>query len=272
MIRFLLITNDPLVAEYAENSGVGRIFIDLETMGKQQRQGHLDTLISSHKMEDVAKVKAKLSTADLLVRLNPLYSNTKSEVDAAIRAGADWLMLPMFRSAGEVAEFSHLVAGRAKIVPLVETHDAAMALKEIVNIEGIDEIYIGLNDLHLDMKLNFMFEPLANGLVDELATIIKAAAKPFGFGGIARYGEGVIPGEMVLGEHLRLGSSSVILSRTFHRKSETYDEFKSTINLKEEVGKLISAEAQLKMRSESQISDDQERLNSAVAKFVAAKK
>lgn len=38
---------------------------------------------------------------------------------------------------------------------------------------------------------------------------------PFGFGGIARIGEGDLPSDYILGEHVRLGSTSVILSRTF---------------------------------------------------------
>ena len=46
------------------------------------------------------------------------------------------------------------------------------------------------------MGLKFMFEPLANGLIDEVAHIITSAGLPFGFGGIARVGEGIIPGEM----------------------------------------------------------------------------
>ena len=37
----------------------------------------------------------------------------------------------------------------------------------------------------------------------------------FGFGGIARIGEGDLPSDNILGEHVRLGSQSVILSRTF---------------------------------------------------------
>ena len=46
----------------------------------------------------------------------------------------------------------------------------------------------------------------------------KQHGKRFGFGGIARLDEGLLPGRVVLGEHLRLGSGSVILSRTFNRE------------------------------------------------------
>ncbi len=271
MIKFMLITNDPELAHYAENCGVGRIFVDLEQLGKQARQGHLDTLISRHSMEDVAKVKASLSQAELLVRLNPLNLDTREEVNEAIESGADILMLPMFRDAGELEFFSEIVDGRVGVMPLVETYEAAQAIHEIVQIPGVTEVYIGLNDLHLDMQLTFMFELLANGIVDELVKVITSAGLPFGFGGIARYGEGVIPGEMILGEHLRLRSSSVILSRTFHRNSESISGSKDNLDLKLELEKLFTAGEKLKLRSSFQEETDYQSLRTVVANYVASK-
>lgn len=271
MIKFMLITNDPALAHHAENCGVSRIFVDLEQLGKKKRQGHLDTLISNHSLADVSKVKEKISRAELLVRLNPMHGNTKQEIDDAVKAGADLLMLPMFKNADDVRHFTEMVDGRAGVIPLVETYCAVQAIDDIVSIPRLTEIYIGLNDLHLDMQLKFMFEPLANGLVDKLAEAIKSAGLPFGFGGIARVGEGIIPGELVLGEHLRLGSSSVILSRTFQRKSEGFSKFNDDMSLKIELEKLILVAEELKLRSSSQIIADHLRLQVAVSKFVAEK-
>lgn len=272
MVKFILITNEPDLASYAEDCGVSRIFVDLERLGKVERQGHLDTLISKHSMDDVAKVKAKLKNADLLVRLNPLHDNSRAEVDAAVQAGADTLILPMFRSAEEVEAFCQLVDGRVGVMPLVETLGAAQSIDQIVKIEGVTEVYVGLNDLHLDMGLRFMFEPLANGVVDEIVRSIKAVGLPFGFGGIARVGEGVLPGELVLGEHIRLGSGSVILSRTFHRKSENVSDIKASLNLKHELDKLIQAGDVLKLRPDQQVAADHQRLQAIVREFVKGKK
>ncbi len=269
MIKFMLITNSPKLAKHAESCGVARVFVDLERNGKQERQGHLDTLISQHSMQDVRKVREVLSSAELLVRLNPLYEGSAKEIDEAIAAGADFLMLPMFRTVEEISHFASLVAGRAGVIPLVETHDAAMAMREIVQVKGVTEIYIGLNDLHLDMNLSFMFELLAGGLVDSLVEIIKEAGLPFGFGGIARIGEGIIPGEMVLGEHLRLGSSSVILSRTFHRKNEGVIESVANQELGTELQNLIDSWTSLRRRSSSQILINQKKLQKAVKEYVA---
>ena len=275
MIRFLMITNDPELAGWAEAAGIDRIFVDLEKLGKQERQGHLDTHMSDHTIDDVARVKSALDQAELLVRLNPLNPNTQREVEAAITHGADILMLPMYRTGEEVNEFVKMVDGRAKVIPLLETLGAFQSIRDVVKIKGVSEVYIGLNDLYLDMGLQFIFEPLANGLVDELAAIIKKAGLPFGFGGIARTGEGIIPGKLVLGEHLRLGSSSVILSRTFLRslqKPGSIEErkfpFEPAKTLALQIQKLKDAYAELELRNEMQIEVDRQQLCKLVQGYI----
>ena len=56
-LRFMYITNDEQIAKIAEACGVDWIFIDLEINGKEQRQGHLDTVISRHRIGDVRRIK-----------------------------------------------------------------------------------------------------------------------------------------------------------------------------------------------------------------------
>ncbi|KOO11675.1 aldolase, partial [Vibrio xuii] len=168
MFNYLFITNKPDIAKYVESCGVQRIFVDLEINGKEGRQGHLDTVISRHSMEDISKIKSVLNTSELLVRLNPLYEGSEGEIDQAISCGADILMLPMFNSVEEVREFGALIDGRAKFIPLVETISAAEHIDEIHDLDCVDELHIGLNDLHLEMKLKFMFELIANGTVDRM--------------------------------------------------------------------------------------------------------
>ena len=57
MIDLLFIAGDPEIARYAAQSGATRLFVDLEIVGKRERQGHLNTVISEHRIEDVARVK-----------------------------------------------------------------------------------------------------------------------------------------------------------------------------------------------------------------------
>jgi len=263
MLKLMLITNQPDLAKSAVSAGVDRIFIDLEILGKKERQGHLDTLISAHSMDDVPKVRAAIPNSELLVRLNPPHAGIGEDIEQALESKPEFLMLPMFHKAAELADFCEQVKGRAGIIPLIETPEAADCLEEIVKIKGLSEIYIGLNDLHLGLKQKFIFEPVANGMVARMADTIKRAGLPFGFGGIARIGEGQLPGELVLGEHLRLGSSSVILSRTFHRGIIS-GEFADFGKLHYEIDKLRESEEYLLQRSPEQIELDREKVNQIV--------
>jgi len=165
----LYVTNSPELAPYAIASGVDRIFLDLEIFGKRERQGHLDTLISSHLIDDLKALRPVVPSGRLLVRINPIHDGTEEEIDRVIANGADILMLPMYRDSNEVNRFCQAVAGRAKTCLLLETIGAMETLEASLRVPGVDEVHIGLNDLHLELGSQFMFEPLADGLVDRMA-------------------------------------------------------------------------------------------------------
>lgn len=221
MLKLMYITNSSAVAKIAENAGVDRIFVDMEWIGKTDRQGGMDTVQSHHTPDDVKRIRAAVSKAEVMVRVNPIheataeYGSSKEEIDAVIEAGAQIIMLPFFKTVDEVKEFVRLVDGRAKTFPLMETPESAALIDEILEVEGIDEIHIGLNDMSLGYGKKFMFELLANGQVEEWCKKIAAKNIPYGFGGIASLGKGVLPAEYVIAEHYRLGSSCAILSRSF---------------------------------------------------------
>jgi len=220
-LKLMYITNKPAVAQIAEEAGVDWIFLDMEFIGKDARQGGLDTVQNHHTVKDIANIKAAVKKAKVLVRVNPIheslpdYPSSKDEIDATIKAGADIVMLPFFKTVGEVKQFISYVDGRAKTLLLMETVEAANLVDEILEVPGIDMIHLGLNDMHLELGMKFMFELLANGAVEKLGNKIKSKGIPFGFGGIATLDGGALPGSMVLKEHVRLGSSMVIVSRTF---------------------------------------------------------
>ena len=214
-LKLMYITNKTDIGILAEKCGVDRVFIDLEILGKVERQGHLDTVISRHNLDDVAKMRKVLTTSELLVRIDPMHEGSKQQIDAVIDRGADILMLPMFKTPDEVKRFIEYVGGRAKTMLLLETPQALARIEDIVSIKGIDEIHVGLNDLHLGMGLDFMFELLSGGIVEYIINKIKPTGIKYGFGGIARIGYGMLPAEKIICEHFRLKSSMVILSRSF---------------------------------------------------------
>lgn len=189
----------------------------------------MDTVQSRHTADDVRRLAQCLNKAELFVRVNPIhektdeYNSSKEEIDEVIEAGADLLMLPYFKTAEEVQTFVKYVDGRAKTVLLVETPEAADLAEDLVQISGIDEMFIGLNDLSLGYGKNFMFELLLDGTVEELCLKFRKGGIPYGFGGIASLGKGMLPSEYVIKEHYRLGSTCAILSRSFCRTDQVTD-------------------------------------------------
>ena len=220
-LKLMYITNQPQIAQIAESSGVDRIFVDMEYIGKADRQGGLDSVKNHHTVEDVRRMKQAVESAEVLVRVNPIheatseYTSSEQEINDVIRAGADIIMLPYITSVKQVEDFIRYVGGRVKTMPLIETPESAEAIDEILKIDGIDEIYIGLNDLSLGYHKKFMFELLADGTVEGLCLKCKLKGIPYGFGGVASLGKGMLPSEYVIREHYRLGSTCAILSRSF---------------------------------------------------------
>lgn len=211
----MYITNNPEIALIAEKNGVDRIWIDLETLGKEERQKGLNSVKSNHSISDISVISKKITTAEMLVRINPWNENSLLEINQVIQAGADLVMLPMWRSMIEVSSFIDAVAHRVKTVLLLETKEAIDCLDEVLSLSGIDEIHIGLNDLHIALGRTFMFELLVDGTVESLCEKIRRTRIPYGFGGIAKIGDGLVPAEMIILEHYRLGSTRAILSRAF---------------------------------------------------------
>lgn len=256
-LTLMLITNDPPFAQHAVAAGVDRIFIDLEQLDKAVRQQGYSTVISSHSVNDITAMRQALPDAEILVRTNPPHDGLAAEVEEAVQRGADVLMLPMFTHPDQVSQFIEYVRGRARICLLLETPQAVVRLPRILALaDDIHEIHVGLNDLHLGLGLKFMFESVAGGLVDSIAQQTIRAGLRFGFGGVARLGEGAVPAELVLSEHIRLNSSLVILSRSFHQG------IKQTLS--SEVQKLRAEEARLRRLSPAELLSNQIEFNRRV--------
>lgn len=269
----MYITNKPAVAKIAEQAGVDWIFLDMEFIGKDARQGGLDTVQNHHTIQDVANIRKAVNKAKVLVRVNPIhdalpdYPSSEDEINASIEAGADIVLLPFFKTIQEVKQFVRYVNGRAKTLLLMETVEAANLIDEILEVPGIDMIHLGLNDMHLELGMKFMFELLANGTVERLGNKIKAKGIPFGFGGIATLDGGALPGSMVLKEHVRLGSSMVIVSRSFCNTDMVtdLDEVRNIFNMG--IAAIKASEKEARQASDAYLEENRKAVIAAVNKI-----
>ena len=262
-MKLMILAADPQSAIDAQNAGVDRIFYDLEWIGKSERQHGRNTVMSDNSIDDIPAVREVLRESELLVRTNPIHAYSKVEIDKSVGYGADVLMLPMAMDQHDAEQYVEMVGGRAKVCIMIETAAAMARLDKILAVPGVDEVFIGLNDLHISMGLTFMFELLSDGLVEYIADKCNKAGMPFGFGGIARIGEGDLPSDYILGEHVRLGSSSVILSRTF-KGIAGVDKNARKIDLPEEVAKVRRRMTEIDGWTEVQHIENRRKISEAV--------
>jgi 2-keto-3-deoxy-L-rhamnonate aldolase RhmA len=210
-------TDDPAVAARADAAGIDRVGIDVERVGKAQRQAGLGTWISTHGMESLPALRTALHRSRLFARTNPVNDGTPAELDALLGAGVEVVMLPMFSTAHEVERFTTLVDGRAEVVLLLERAAAARAIDEILAVDGVTEVHIGINDFTLDLGLPNRFLALTHAITDRVAERVLAAGRRFGIGGIGRVDAPGLPldSDLIYAQYARLGASAALIARAF---------------------------------------------------------
>ncbi len=236
MIDLFYITNNLEEAKIVDDLDIDWIFIDLETIGKKERQVGRNTVLSNHSIADIDLIKGEISHTKILVRCNPIGKWSEEEFSAINSkcSEIDMVILPYFKTLEEVKIFLELL-DFSKIEPalLVETLGAISNLDEILNIFPFKYIHIGLNDLNIERGTVSMFEPFIDGLMKKIVFICKKNNQNFGIGGIGKIGAELNPSpECLLNEHIRLNSKGVILSRSFkgNFNEQTKDLFKKDLS------------------------------------------
>lgn len=220
---FTLLSRDPAWIAAADTAGVARIGIDIERLGKHERQSHNpDARISDHELTDLHVVVASIRQARPFIRLNPLHAQSKWEIDTAIALGARSIMLPQFRSAVDASRFVDWIGGRAEALLLLETAEAFLELETIVAIPGVSELMVGLNDLSRAMGLAHPMQMAASPMLEDISRITHDAGVAFGFGGVAERGTPgsgseplPVPADLLLARYAGLGARSAWLARSF---------------------------------------------------------
>ena len=231
MLKLMDITNSPEVASIADGAGVDRIFIDLEQYGKEKRQKNWDSVKSKHSISDIPKVKSAVKNAQIFVRTDPIFDGFSDELEGVLACEPDVVMLPYFKTVREVEPFIKAVDGRAPL-----------------------------------------FEELADGTVDRLVERFKAdGIKNYGFGGIASLGSGLLPAEMIIPEHYRLGSNCAILSRAFCDVSKVGDIDEIRRIFDEGVSAIRDYEKKCAAMSEQELSENSAALKQRVEEIISNK-
>jgi len=212
-----LISGDCPLARIAPRVGIDRVLVDLERLGKAERQKNRQLFLSEHDWQDIAALRPVLPRGALFVRLDPLHADSRAQIEQAIAHQPDGLMLPYFHDADAVARFTDMVRGRASVTPLVETVGAVRSLGKLLSSGLIAEFHVGLNDLALDMGLPSLQQLWGHPMLDEIAVVAAEAGIPFGLGGVTDPRVGGLPVDprFVISEQRRLNSTRALLGRSF---------------------------------------------------------
>jgi hypothetical protein len=198
------------------SAGIDIVIVDWEHRGKDGRQSGTDTEINRHTVEDLRRVRA-CTRARLLCRVNAFGEWTRGEVEDAVEAGADEIMLPMVRTPREVEATLDLADGRARVGILVETVAAVAGARALASLP-LSRVYVGLNDLAIERGSANLFEAVVDGTVERVRERFDV---PFGFGGLTLPDRGApVPCRLLVAEMARLGCSFSFLRRSFWRDIE----------------------------------------------------
>jgi hypothetical protein len=210
--ELLLFTADPHLAADATRAGIDGFIVDWETRGKERRQAGQDTQINNDTLADLERVRAA-TAARVLCRLNGFGRWTRREVDAAVDAGADEVLLPMVRDPREVDAALRMVGGRCGLGILIETQDGVRRARELAR-RPLSRVYVGLNDLRIDRGATDLFEPLVDGTIEGVRRCVDAPR--FGVAGLTLPHLGApVPTTLLAAELIRIRADFTFLRRSF---------------------------------------------------------
>lgn len=112
-----------------------------------------------------------VSVPDTTIAFSALTPKDRSDLDAALSAGIDWIALSFIQRAEDVAELRKLTRGRAGILSKIEKPQALEALRDIIELS--DAIMIARGDLGVEMPLEQV-----PGLQKQITRACRRAGKP----------------------------------------------------------------------------------------------
>jgi len=216
-MKKFLITNEELKAKLAVANGVDYIFVDMETLGKEERQSGRGAVFNKHNINDVKNITSCVPQQNSLIRVNPINPNSEKEIQDVLAFKPGHIMLPFFKEKEELELFSKLTKNKTSRYLLVETIEALELLPRAQSLDLYDKLHLGLNDLSIEMGYKCIFKVLFDERFLAAVSFLNSQSIPFGIGGAGKLdGDHQIPAEMLLTHYTHLGSQAVILSRAFN--------------------------------------------------------
>jgi hypothetical protein len=243
--NFIAISNDPHRVVTLATAGVHQIMVDTETHGKAQRQSGRNAVANQHAIEDVTTLKRLRTNVSIICRINGYNSRTQAEIEAAISAGADAVMVPMISSYKQMSEIARLAGSRVDLIPLLETPYSVMFIQEILQEVKCEQVHFGLNDLSIGLGTKNIFRVLLSPVFISAVEYAAEKVKIVGVGGVGSpFCPNAVSPQLLVKHHVAMRSNAVILSRSFFQGNESAVQINHKLRLLEEVSSVPQTEGE----------------------------
>jgi hypothetical protein len=255
-LQLVLFSHDLDYAAAATAAGMNSIVVDWEWSGKSVRQFGFATEINRGTEADLISMRRRIR-GNLICRINNGPNQRVREALRAAELGADEIWLPMVRSVSEVEECIAALAGRCALSILCETAQAMALAKEWAQLP-LSRVYIGLNDLQIDLRSANLFSALCDGTIDAFRDHYPG---PLGFAGVTRPDLGrPVPCRLLLAEMARQSCCFAVARRTFRADVPQADIAGATRPLRTLFAELLQRDTQA-------IADDHATLCAHIARL-----
>jgi pyruvate kinase len=112
-----------------------------------------------------------VSLPDAVVKVSALTPKDRTDLDAALEAGADWIALSFIQRPDDVAEAKKIIRGRAAVLAKIEKPQAITRLAEIVELS--DALMVARGDLGVEVPIERV-----PGLQKQIIRASRRAGKP----------------------------------------------------------------------------------------------
>lgn len=228
--NYIAITNNIEEARIIESCGIQQILVDIENIGKSERQSGTNAVINFHNITDVSNLKNAGIKAKIICRINSFHSGSFAEIDEVINAKADFIMIPMINNINHYNKMTDFIGDRIEIIPLIETPYSVFKINDILKCSNINQIHFGLNDLCLALGTKNIFEILLSPVFSFALEFVNEHVKLIGIGGIGNpLEQQKVDPSLILQLHKLFGSKSVILSRSFFKMGYEINKIETSL-------------------------------------------
>src|SRR3978361_2320931 len=140
--ELLLFSTDPVLVAETTAAGINGFIVDWERRGKSRRQAGEGTQIDEDTLEALLRARAA-PRRTVLCRIDGYGPWTAHQVERAIEAGADELLLPMVRNPQQVDRTLDHVADRCSLGILIETREGVRQAAQLAR-RPLSRVYVGL--------------------------------------------------------------------------------------------------------------------------------